>query len=332
MIAFSKKYVTAVVAFVAVVTIAIALVYSQKKKSSYNALASSAADGVSPLVIGGETLDRDVWEKSRRYLVSLRSETAGGVIYHSCGATLISSRVVLTAARELKSAQRTYLLCTMPLLCTYSPAEYQPFLSIVIVHAVISPLIDCFDDSGAFSPMVSVDFNRYAQNDDEGVTTIPLCQTEFNSCSDDTNLAYAIRHPDWNTNTFENDVALIILPEGLEIVPSIRPVRLNRQGKVPKDGQEMEVFGWGQTSNSPNVEDPNEIQTGTIEYLNNRECQRLYTNGGYTYTITQDMMCARTDGGVDSSLGDSGMCNLRTFCIVWAHHCSYVSFHLFPST
>ena len=106
MIAFSKKYVTTVVAVVAVVTIAIAMVYSQKKKSSYNALASSAADGVNPSVIGGETLDRDVWEMSRRYFVSLRSRTAGGVIYHSCGATLISSRVVLTAARELKSAQK----------------------------------------------------------------------------------------------------------------------------------------------------------------------------------------------------------------------------------
>jgi hypothetical protein len=98
----------------------------------------------------------------------------------------------------------------------------------------------------------------------------------------------------------------------------------------------MEVFGLGLTSNDPD-EDPDEIQTGTIEYLNNRECQRIYNlfpiQGVPIPTITQDMMCARTDGGVDSSFGDSGMCNLRTFCIVWAHHCSYyVSFHLFPSS
>jgi hypothetical protein len=110
-----------------------------------------------------------------------------------------------------------------------------------------------------FAPSDSVDFNRYAQNNDEGVTTIPLCQTEFNSCSYDTSLAYAIRHPDWGVNTLGNDVALIILPEGLEIIQPIRPVRLNRNPNVPKVGQELEVFGWGQTSNFPNEEVPSEI-------------------------------------------------------------------------
>jgi hypothetical protein len=89
--AISKKYVTAGVAVVAVAAIAIALVYSQRKKSTYNALVSSAADGVNR-VIGGAPLDPTVWEENRRYLVHL----SGG-----CGATLISRRAVLTAAREL---------------------------------------------------------------------------------------------------------------------------------------------------------------------------------------------------------------------------------------
>ncbi len=96
MVAISKKYITAGVAVVAVVAIAIALVYSQKKKSTYNALASSAADGVNPFVIGGDTLDEDLWRESRRYLVSIRNNGE-----HTCGATLISRRVVLTAARKL---------------------------------------------------------------------------------------------------------------------------------------------------------------------------------------------------------------------------------------
>ena len=53
-------------------------------------------DGVGPSVIGGEILDRDVWELSRRYLVDIKFEED-----HYCGATKISDRVVLTAAREL---------------------------------------------------------------------------------------------------------------------------------------------------------------------------------------------------------------------------------------
>jgi hypothetical protein len=55
-------------------------------------------DDVTPFIIGGGPLDRGVWEKSRRYLVDINVNDEG---FHSCGATLISSRVVLTAAREL---------------------------------------------------------------------------------------------------------------------------------------------------------------------------------------------------------------------------------------
>jgi hypothetical protein len=64
-------------------------------KSTYNALASSSAKGFTPRIIGGAALDRKVWDESRRYLVSIRKDG------HFCGATLVSRRVVLTAAREL---------------------------------------------------------------------------------------------------------------------------------------------------------------------------------------------------------------------------------------
>ena len=99
MVAISKKYVTAGVAVVAVAAIAIALVYSQRKKSTYNALVSSAADGVNR-VIGGAPLDPTVWDVSRRYLVDIKALNQDGALVHSCGATLISRRIVLTAAHE----------------------------------------------------------------------------------------------------------------------------------------------------------------------------------------------------------------------------------------
>jgi hypothetical protein len=105
--AISKKYVTAGVAVVAVAAIAIALVYSasaQRKKSTYNALVSSAADGVNR-VIGGAPLDPTVWEENRRYLVDIKALNQDGALVHSCGASLISRRFVLTAAREFKSVE-----------------------------------------------------------------------------------------------------------------------------------------------------------------------------------------------------------------------------------
>ena len=57
-------------------------------------------DSVNPFIVNGADLDRTVWETSRRYLVSIRRSNDVGTDGHSCGATTISSRVVLTAARE----------------------------------------------------------------------------------------------------------------------------------------------------------------------------------------------------------------------------------------
>jgi hypothetical protein len=165
--------------------------------------------------------------------------------------------------------------------------------------------IDCFDNEGEYSPNDSIDFNRYAQDDDDEVTTIQLCQSENNSCAN-TNLAYVIRHPDWDANTNENDLALIILPEGLQST-TFQPVTLNRNRNVPADGQMVEVFGWGLT-NFDSLVGSNEIQTGMVRYLNNRRCDELWEMQGED--VTRDMMCAGTDraNGVDAGPGDSGTC------------------------
>ena len=74
------------------------IVEVQNKDKSVRALhgENTEDDGVDPFIIGGTTLDRTVWEQSRRYLVDIKFEEN-----HSCGATKISDRVVLTAAREL---------------------------------------------------------------------------------------------------------------------------------------------------------------------------------------------------------------------------------------
>lgn len=52
-------------------------------------------------IIGGTELDQTVWETSRRYLVALTFTLDDGAPFHTCTATLISRRVVLSAAREL---------------------------------------------------------------------------------------------------------------------------------------------------------------------------------------------------------------------------------------
>ncbi len=126
MVAISKKYVTIGVAIAAVAAVAIALVNSKKKKIAYNALASSAVEGITPRIIGGDTLDQDVWYENRRYLVKILDPSI-------CGATLVSRRVVLTAARELS---QHYSLIRF---CLFDETTNPPF-PVVPRHLLLSPL------------------------------------------------------------------------------------------------------------------------------------------------------------------------------------------------
>ncbi|KAL3766178.1 hypothetical protein ACHAW5_008411 [Stephanodiscus triporus] len=203
--------------------------------------------------------------------------------------------------------------------------------------------LDCFTvdveegdpNFGDFEPSSEIQFNKYSVNDkeDDGVITVKLCQTEGRfGCEDD--LAYVVRHPDYDGNTNENDVALIILPEDLpgdieQRIANLPNVALNCDPNVPVVGQVLEAFGWGSTCEPsgtaapipapgeptaaptpsafiecPEGEGPDEIQTGTLKYLTNHQCNILRGKDRYT----DDMLCARTDStnGVAVGSGDSG--------------------------
>ena len=170
---------------------------------------------------------------------------------------------------------------------------------------------DCFTQGnstlpnpGSFEPSFAIDFNRYAQDEDEGVLRIPLCATEFgNGC--DGGRAFVVRHPLYNFETFENDVALIFLPVGLQIT-FINPIALNRNPNVPVAGQDLEAFGWGLTAYEDLPQnDPNFPQTGILRSVTNQECNEIYLTDDPPSTITGDVLCARTDNTAMGE-GDSG--------------------------
>jgi hypothetical protein len=171
---------------------------------------------------------------------------------------------------------------------------------------------DCFTaiEGDNFAPNTEIQFNRYFQDNDDDVSTIQLCQTEFRNGCDD--LAYVVRHPGYNGNVLDgNDVALIFLPVGQRII-DIAPIRLNRNRNVPASGQNLEAFGWGDTcygetpgceENSPAAETPNEPQTGILATVTNQACSVIWED-----RFTNDILCARTEG-VAVGNGDSGPCN-----------------------
>lgn len=258
-----------------------------------SALALQESSGVGPSVIGGTQLDRNVWQQSRRYLIDIRRLNGDGTIGHQCGATLVSRRVILSAARECRNTFFAALFST------------QTYFLYIIPCMSFTCSQDCFTqrDNSNFDPNVAIDVNRYAQSDDErnGVLTIPLCTNEFGiGCNG--GQAFVVRHPNWNPETLVNDVALIFLPENLQIT-FIRPVVLNQNPNVPANRQNLEAFGWGSTTFPPIQTNPIFPQTGILQHVTNQNCQVFFA----PTVITQEMLCADNDGIVSVGPGDSGM-------------------------
>ena len=300
-------------------TAAQAIIKAQKKDASARALRgeNSEDDGVNPFVIGGETLSRTIWEESRRYLVDIRFN--GG---HSCGATKISDRVVLTAARKSNSTKKGCVSFFVLSHIRRKTNHPRPSL----MSSIFLSSLDCFSDDGDWAASESIQFNRYSQDDDTGVITVDLCQNELRTGCDGEidGRAYVVRHPNYDDDTLENDIALIFLPEDrTQEIANIPDVTLNCNPNVPVDDQELEAFGWGRICEDvgenwdedecdDDTKWPDKIQTGMLEYLTNQECNTL------CFGITDDMLCANTDStrGVAVGSGDSGMCNSLAWVIL----------------
>ncbi|KAL7539929.1 hypothetical protein ACHAXR_009709 [Thalassiosira sp. AJA248-18] len=132
-------------------------------------------------------------------------------------------------------------------------------------------------------------------------------------------VAYEIKHPEWNVDTVDNDFMLMKLVKPSEGSPV---VKLNTDPNFPSiPGEQMTLMGWGDTNPDPDVNEPGmqltEIQ---LEYIPNESCSKKegeLEDGGYVKyesRVTDNMMCAMDeDGGrgdlvvdEDTCLGDSG--------------------------
>eukprot|EP00970_Alexandrium_tamarense_P000139 scaffold18_cov241-Alexandrium_tamarense.AAC.2 len=109
-------------------------------------------------------------------------------------------------------------------------------------------------------------------------------------------------HPEYNSYTIENDVALLYLPNGMY---DIDPVQLNEDPNVPVDGSPLDLAGWG----AYNITDyysyySNVPLSTTLNYVTNADCMSppfIWQEGD----ITDSMMCA-IDEDSSACYGDSG--------------------------
>ncbi|XP_076053983.1 trypsin-1-like [Oratosquilla oratoria] len=113
-----------------------------------------------------------------------------------------------------------------------------------------------------------------------------------------------IEHPDYNTNTQENDIALIQLKsplniDGMTVSPICMPPYMHNFT------DDCIVAGWGKTSEGGSSSDY--LQKVIVPIISDNACKTAYRSIGYTGPIVDSMMCAGFEQGAkDACQGDSG--------------------------
>ncbi|KAF5903223.1 transmembrane protease serine 9-like, partial [Clarias magur] len=117
------------------------------------------------------------------------------------------------------------------------------------------------------------------------------------------NLIQVIKHPDYNSQTNDNDLSLLQLSSTVSFNNYITPVCLAATESTFNNGTLIWVTGWGNIGNGVSLPSPEKLQEVQVPIIGNRKCNCLYGVG----TINNDMLCAGLlQGGKDSCQGDSG--------------------------
>ncbi|KAL7373037.1 hypothetical protein ABVT39_026157 [Epinephelus coioides] len=111
------------------------------------------------------------------------------------------------------------------------------------------------------------------------------------------NVAEIVLHPDYDSNTFNNDIALLRLSSPVTFTDYIRPVCLAASDSVFNSGTDSWVTGWGAVEEGVPLPFPETLQEVEVPVVGNRQCNCLNGVG----TITDNMICAGVlEGGKDA--------------------------------
>nr|XP_046214520.1 transmembrane protease serine 9-like [Oncorhynchus gorbuscha] len=116
-------------------------------------------------------------------------------------------------------------------------------------------------------------------------------------------VAQIVLHPVYDSDTNDNDIALLRLTSPVNFTNYIRPVCLAASDSVYHNGTDSWVTGWGKINEGKFLPSPQALQEVEVPVLGNRQCNCLNRVG----SVTDNMLCAGVlTGGKDSCQGDSG--------------------------
>ncbi|XP_015608818.1 trypsin alpha-3 [Cephus cinctus] len=118
--------------------------------------------------------------------------------------------------------------------------------------------------------------------------------------------AYAVkrimRHPKYNSNTIDYDIAVIEIEGEFALGKTVKPVKLATA--EPTEGRVVSITGWGTTSQGGYTS--NTLLEVNVPVVERAVCAKAY--GSMNAPITDRMICAGLleEGGKDACQGDSG--------------------------
>ncbi|KAF5903776.1 mast cell tryptase-like, partial [Clarias magur] len=107
-----------------------------------------------------------------------------------------------------------------------------------------------------------------------------------------------IIHPDYNSTTINNDIALVQLSSSVTFNAYVLPVCLAATNSSFSGGINVWITGWGRIATNVDLAAPQTLQEVQVPTVSNTACASVYGD-----LITNNMICA----GV--AAGGKGACN-----------------------
>jgi len=109
-------------------------------------------------------------------------------------------------------------------------------------------------------------------------------------------------HPDWDSNTLENDVSVIQLSQAAPLSAKIQPVKLAPSNAGDYAGETAQASGWGKTKDSDTWISP-VLRKVSNPIVSNKECEDAFDG---QLPIQDSLICFSGSGGRSICSGDSG--------------------------
>ncbi|KAM6924440.1 suppressor of tumorigenicity 14 protein-like [Xenentodon cancila] len=142
--------------------------------------------------------------------------------------------------------------------------------------------------------------NKFSQADQWEALLGLHVQSQTNKWTVRRKIKRIVVHQDYNTSTYDNDVALMELDSSVTLNQNIWPICLPSPTYDFPAGQEAWITGWGATIEGGSK--ATVLQEAAVRIVNSTVCKSLIKDG-----VTDRMLCAGVlKGGVDACQGDSG--------------------------